>query len=319
MENLYHYCSNDKCFNILKGKNIRMGDISKSNDAAELELFFPELHRLIFQKYTENPFPFKLEELEEVEAMRNLVQTSEMIWDNRFNEGTFTNFVLCMSERKDCLSQWRGYADDGRGCCIGFSREALQQFCDATGGVLRFEKVTYVTKEKIAELINIIADGILAELRTLRDWIIENMTLNDEDPDTDGLLRYNFDGMIERAFTDSLRLKAMPFFEEQEWRIFLAHQAHKTPEWVYEKPEKMGGPQLFDETLTFLNNRIDFWWSNNDLIPFCPLNFKDFSVFPVREILLGPKNNIRESDLALFLRKYGYPQIDIAKSEITYR
>lgn len=296
-----------------------MGDISKSNDAAELELFFLELHRLIFRKYVENPFPFKIAHYEDVDAMRELVQTSERIWDNRFKNGEFTNFVLCFSEKRDCLSQWRGYADDGRGCCIGFSKDALRQFCDATNGVLRFERVTYVSEEKMAELIGILADGILNELRTLRAWIVDNMTHDDNDPDTDGLLRYNFDGMIEKAFTDSLRLKAMPFFEEQEWRIFLARQAYKTPEWVYEKPEKMGGPHLFNETLNFLNNRIDFWWSNNDLIPFCSLSFDDFSTVPVKEILLGPKNKIRESDLVLFLRKYGYPQIDVAVSDITYR
>ena len=31
MDCLYHYCTNEKAFNILKNHNIRMGDISKSN------------------------------------------------------------------------------------------------------------------------------------------------------------------------------------------------------------------------------------------------------------------------------------------------
>jgi hypothetical protein len=36
-------------------------------------------------------------------------------------------FITCFSESKDDLSQWRGYAPEGCGVCIGFSSSALQK------------------------------------------------------------------------------------------------------------------------------------------------------------------------------------------------
>ncbi len=317
--NLYHYCSLDKCFNILKSKTIRLSDISKSNDASELELMFPILHRAILKKYLANPFSFKWNKCTNAEAMYSLIDTSEFYWKKQLEQGNFTNFVLCFSEVKDCLSQWRGYADDGRGCCIGFSKDTLQQFCDTTKGVLLFKKVKYITQEEIDEMVVNIADMILKTLRTLREWIIENMTHDDNSPDTDGLLGYNFDGMLGHAFTNSLCFKFRHFSEENEWRLFLADKAYKESNWVLDKNEEIQGPNMFNETLDFLNNRIDFWWTANDLISFCPLSFEEFPIMPITELLLGPKSMIRNSDMKLFLKKYGYPEISIQSSSIPYR
>lgn len=317
--NLYHYCSTEKFFNILKSKTIRLSDISKSNDASELALMFPTLHRCILKKYLENPFPFKLSTYSNEDAMHELILISESYWAQQFEDGSFANFVLCLSEAKDCLSQWRGYADDGKGCCIGFSKDILHQFCDSTGGVLLLKKVQYITQKELNSIVDCLADEILQTLRTLRKWIVENMTHDDNISDTDDLLEYNFSGMIEHAFTQSLSLKLEHFSEEQEWRIFLTDQAHKSPDLVLGDRKNTLGPEIFSKTLSFLNNRIDFGWTSDDLIPFCPLNFDEFSTMPISEIILGPKSKIRNSDINLFLQKYGYPKIDIHSSKITYR
>lgn len=319
MDRLYHYCSNDKAFSILQWKNIRMGDISKSNDSLELQLFFPELHREIYRQYLQAPFQFEYSGLKGEDAFREMVQGSEYRWSQRFDSGDFSNFVICFSATKDCLSQWRGYADDGRGCCIGFSKDAMQAFCDSTDGVLRLEKVIYVDSEHIEEMISFHASVILKNIMGFRECIVQEMTHDDNDPDTDCLLAYNFDGMIEGAFVESLRLKTKHFKEEQEYRMFLSKRAYKNGDWVYNKKEKFKGPELFDQTLDFLNDRIDFRSTNEDLVPFCPIRFEEFSQNPVVELWLGPKNHSRESDVELFLRKYGYRNVDIFHSDITYR
>lgn len=319
MDRLYHYCSNDKAFSILQWKNIRMGDISKSNDSLELQLFFPELHREIYRQYLQAPFQFEYNGLKGEDAFREMVQGSEYRWSQRFDSGDFSNFVICFSATKDCLSQWRGYADDGRGCCIGFSKDAMQAFCDSTNGVLRLEKVIYVDEKQISEMISFHAGEILKNMIGFREWIIEEVTHSGDDPNIDCLLAYNFDGMIESAFVESLRLKTVHFREEQEWRIFLAKRAYKNGDWVYNKQEAFTGPELFDQTLDFLNDRIEFRCTNDDLIPFCPLKFKEFSQEPVAELWLGPKNHSRKSDVELFLQKYEYQKVDIFHSDITYR
>lgn len=56
---LYHYCSNEKCFNIIKTQTIRMSDIQKSNDYNELNLLFPRIYDELLQQYLAKPFPFK--------------------------------------------------------------------------------------------------------------------------------------------------------------------------------------------------------------------------------------------------------------------
>ena len=119
---LFHYCSNQKCFSILGGKTLRMSDIQKSNDHQELRLFFPRLLHYIESLYIQQPFPFKYRNLTDVSAMMIMVRESLDYWNRRFLDGEFSDFVVCFSEVPDVLSQWRGYADDGKGCCIGFSR-----------------------------------------------------------------------------------------------------------------------------------------------------------------------------------------------------
>jgi hypothetical protein len=41
---------------------------------------------------------------------------------------------FCLSEDGDLLSQWRGYADDATGVSIGFSKDYLKQFAEASRG-----------------------------------------------------------------------------------------------------------------------------------------------------------------------------------------
>lgn len=319
MDCLYHYCANEKFYSILKGQSIRMGDISKSNDSLELQLFFPELHHTIFQRYKDKPFRFKLGEFSGVDAMRELLYRSERYWDGRFENGNFSNFVVCFSEEKDCLSQWRGYADDGNGGSIGFSLETLRQYCYNSNGVLRLEKVEYLNDQALGEVISSYADFILDNLVDLRDWALKNFTNDDLSPKTDYIVRSEFNNMIADAFSHSLRYKMMPFHEEQEWRMYLSTEGVKNPEWVINKSTPYYGPEDLDRTLNFLNNRIDLRYTNNDLIPFCPLRFDEFPDNPVVEVWLGPKNKARQNDVDLFLRKYGYEKVDVYYSNITYR
>lgn len=94
---------------------------------------------------------------------------------------------------------------------------------------------------------------------------------------------------------------------------------YKEPKWVYKKEKEFIDPNGFDETLNFLNDRIDFRYTENDLIPFCPLRFKEFTQNPIIEIWVGPKNNCRASDFKLFLEKNGYDKVHFCQSQITYR
>lgn len=316
---LFHYCSNQKAMAILSGKSIRMSDILKSNDYKELSLLFPEIFDCLKRLYRKDPFEFKYENQVGENAFLNLLDFLYWYWEDMFSSGEFSNLVLCLSESCDSLSQWRGYADNGKGCCIGFSKKQIERYRDNSNGVLRLEKVIYLKDEEINNTIETVAGDILCSLRDLRGWIIEEMTKNDDDPDTDGLLGFNFAGMLGYAFTDSLKYKSYAFREEREWRLFLSNQAYKNPFWICGKSDaKLLGPRGFAETVDFLKNEISFHVTNDDLIPYCPINFEEFSRNPVTSVWLGPNNRIRSADMELFLKQHGYEKTVVESSKITY-
>jgi len=47
----------------------------------------------------------------------------------------------CFSEKRDLLSQWRGYADEGRGICVSFDLKFLKDL--AKSNSLQLERVSY--------------------------------------------------------------------------------------------------------------------------------------------------------------------------------
>ena len=316
---LYHYCSNKKAIAILSGRSIRMSDIQKSNDYKELSLFFPMIFDCLEHLYAKKPFYFRYANETGRNAFYDFLDLSYRCWKDRFSSGDFSNLVLCLSEDGDSLSQWRGYADNGQGCCIGFSQNQLEKYCDNSKGVLRLEKVTYLVEEGIYKVIKDESSDIFHSLEGLRKWIVEEMTHNDDDPDTDGLLEFNFDGMLRHAFTNSLKYKSYAFHEEKEWRMFLSNQAYKNPDWLCGKTKKqLTGPSGFSETIDFLRNKINFHATDDDLIPYYPINFVEFSRNPVASVCFGPKNKVRFADMELFLRQNQYEKTTDESSKITY-
>lgn len=227
--------------------------------------------------------------------------------------------MLCFSEKPDSLSQWRGYADNGKGCCIGFSKEELESYCLSTDGVLLLKQVIYLVEDGIDKAIRDAAIEILKSLKGLRKWIVHEITNNNSSVDTESLLHYHFDSMLEAAFLDSLQYKSFAFNEEREWRMFFARPAYKNPDWICDKTiSSFEGPKGFSETIKFLQDRIDFHPTGDDLIPYCKIGFEEFSKLPVESVWLGPKNNIRISDMELFLKKYEYKKAKVIPSKITY-
>ena len=184
---------------------------------------------------------------------------------------------------------------------------------------MKLEKVIYLEDEGIRKLTRDNAKMILSELKGLRKWIVKEITSDDNCDDTDGLLRFNFCGMIENVFLDSLRYKSYAFHSEREWRLFFATPPRKERLNTYgPKDIYTGKNDLTKRTLQFLCNKIDFQPTEIDLISFCSIPFSDFVTNPVKSLWIGPKNNINESDIELFLKINGYSETKVMFSSITY-
>lgn len=143
-EVVYHYCSVDTFFNIIKNSSIWLSDIAKSNDYQEC-IRCREIVNKGMEEYLRD----------DVEALQ--------AWRTWYEEGVYSHFSMktfcvCFSGSKDKLSQWRGYAQDGKGIAIGFDKELLEELNQISEFHIAFGKVIYDNPQEYVQ--GIIADNI---------------------------------------------------------------------------------------------------------------------------------------------------------------
>lgn len=121
---LYHYCSLQTFQKIMENKSIWLSDVSKSNDSKELAWIKNECQKYISQSWITYLEAKKKNEFAGVrtEDFEKFQEALELIKDYDASKC----WVFCLSEKKDDLGQWRGYADDGQGISIGFQRDLFE-------------------------------------------------------------------------------------------------------------------------------------------------------------------------------------------------
>ncbi|RFB91798.1 hypothetical protein B5K08_16015 [Rhizobium leguminosarum bv. trifolii] len=170
-ETLYHYCSASTFQLIASNKTVRLSDLAQSNDSAEGEWYWS--------------------------VLRNVVGDIAPQWLDQTRayhaaQGNAT-LGLCLTEDDDLLSQWRGYADDGRGVCIGFSASALFRLAEEIGeGKPRLYRVEYNEDDQ----------------RRVAEWVSERQGS-----------RKTTDHIIENSDYFQFAFKNNGFREEREWRL----------------------------------------------------------------------------------------------------
>lgn len=135
---LYHYCSLETLYNIIKNHTLRFSDITKSNDSEEI-LFTINCYINYLKKKDDKKLPIHMFEYE----IYKVVDTMKF-------------YTFCMSSKKDLLSQWRGYAPNG-GVAIGFNVEKLRKFLkksDILCSKIELKKLNYIDKNNPEKLNN---------------------------------------------------------------------------------------------------------------------------------------------------------------------
>ena len=61
----------------------------------EMSLFFPEIIDIIEEQYLKAPFPLKYKNLHNQDALLEMTNISYDYWKKRFDNGDFSNFVVC--------------------------------------------------------------------------------------------------------------------------------------------------------------------------------------------------------------------------------
>jgi len=161
---LYHYCSLDSFYNIIKSGNVRLGNLLMMNDPSEIFLRKICLPKYIYDLYKKDPFDFQFVWNDFTNDMESYLESSYMHSVISGNEQFSTLFhALCLSTKENDLSQWRLYGDNGKGVCIGFKREAIEEYTNHSG--YSVNKVKYFDDPVV--LVREIASGVLKKIKAL--------------------------------------------------------------------------------------------------------------------------------------------------------
>ncbi len=281
---LYHYASNQSLLSILESRVVRLSDFSLSNDLLEGKWV-----HTVFRTYCErkNVASGDLEKL-----LRSL--------DGVLKISGVTGF--CLSEEKDLLSQWRGYADDGAGVSIGFDSDYLESWSDGIKDKVfgfRLRKIEYGLSSQ-EELIQPVMDEIL---QLVADGALSYPTILSGDADrakwieTWNLLFMKFLNFLQYLYS----FKNPVFSEEREWRLVCII------------------PRGHTENVPGMLEQAEYCVRNGKIVPFVPIRFLEDRPFPIKELVIGPRNPTPTQIIYGMLRRFGFNDVAVHKSSASYR
>ena len=267
---VYHYCSQHSFKAIIESKSLWLTNTSTMNDTMEgvwyKNILIDELGKNIIKGENE-------------QFINNVYNT---VVHNLTNK-----FICCFSEYGDILSQWRAYADDGRGFAIGFSVEKakLLQKIPITMAV-------YDNKHSIG-IAPVIYDKKTQEMLISNQ--VREMTKNVSLSPEKTLLLSQY----------STIFKNPAFSEEKEWRII------HTPLITYDKNNSFDAHGKISD--------VNFRLSKFGVSPYFTWSFNELDPLPIEEIMFGPQNTTLHEDLLFFLSHHGYHNVAIKSSTASYR
>ena len=287
MDALYHYCSVSTFHSIIQSRSIRLSSLTLSNDTMEGKLVAKAITRLAERDGLGNKTILRLQEL--LTSLESLVD----------------GLGFCLSEEGDLLSQWRGYAADATGVSIGFSHAYLQQFSASSknsgkpGFSLDRVKYTLAGHESKVEPIyqrmrKHIDNGAfsLVGLRGLLDTRSE--TEIDEERNR---IKETFSKLLLTTlelFPLLFHLKAYAFNEEKEWRLVSFFTGNENEECFYRT-------------------------SSDRIIPCRSYDLISADQPVIKEVVLGPKRHTPPTIVKSFLKKNGFGDVTVRRSEASYR
>lgn len=267
MTTLYHYCSTSSFASILSSKTIRLSSLIMANDTMEGKLVAETICRLAEQ---DGLAP------EIAGTMKESIAISGEGWHG---------LGFCLSEEGDLLSQWRGYAADGTGFSIGFSKKYLLSLSAHHSDTKEFFVLQQVEYEKEKqELI----------IRPTFDKVVN---LLNKKPESQTLPLYiTNEGAYLHLFALLPKLycfKTDYFKEELEWRLI--------------------NLALSDDVA------CDYYSASNRIVPYKSYLFEKLDLEPIVEVIIGPKNLTPVEVVENFLAKSGFSGVKVVRSGGTYR
>ena len=123
---LYHYTDFQALDGILRCAQLRVNNVLRMNDSAEMRHFMDRLCAAVAQR------------LEEDGDREGAGQVRQRFREELKKE--YSAFAACFSFHRDDAAQWERYGNRGRGVCIAFQRELLEKMAT---GALSLQMVFY--------------------------------------------------------------------------------------------------------------------------------------------------------------------------------
>jgi len=280
----YHYCSLDSFLSIIQNASFRLGNPFKMNDCDEIKWLIKNLTNN-YEFYTSH---LTVNDKEDFKQMFDtLFESNNVIKDNWYFQNIEPPYIASLSEEGDILSQWRAYANNGKGVAIGFDGDFISQ-----NSKVIIEKIVYDSYEQS----NIINDKILC-----KDWLNEYKSCNGK-----GTKNWvtTCENILHDIVLNALLCKNPGFMEEKEYRIIY------DDEFEYLKND-----------VKIPISKIKYRVNDNAIIPFREMDFSKCKENALVEIIIGPKAEISENEMEKMLSCYGYSisRIKISKSRTGYR
>lgn len=291
---IYHYCTMDSFYEIIRSKKIRLGDLTTMNDPTELGLRNVHWANEIFNAYKKNYFEFNYTVNGMNCGMKEYLQLLSL-QNTIFQNGRYNDlyFALCMSKKGDDLNQWRVYGDNGKGVCIGFKEDKIIEFKDNNPN-FDYKDMEYIDIH-LKKIVEKIAESILFKIKDLY-----------ENNKQDELLQfsYNIFPDIEQFI---LSYKDKTYEQESETRLIYKYHTDKV--LVNNPIEK-----LLDDDIINLKT-----YKSHNIIKVA----KELEIdkLGITSITLGPINYTPIQNLIIFLVQNGVviDRKQIFHSEIPYR
>ncbi len=299
---VYHYCDLSTAIKILENSKLWATHVSYLNDSSELQYGFQSIKRAV----------------ETYAGSHSSDRVAALVLEHFTKLPEYPYFVTSFSNSRDKLSQWRSYADDGRGCAIGFRAFGLGHIDGPF--------------EQICAAVNYNNDFDVFVHRLLDTYASHKHTWSS--PASDELKEFSFQQSANFVFdklTDAAILRKHPdFAEEDEWRWFSSYKLippeteHDDCDTVRTADADVGHDRdIFEDTLADLQHeflgRLRYRVGRLGLTPYIELDFSS-TKWCICEIMLGPRVNksLAVPVLEMLCRSQGY-QFRVNHSEIPYR
>lgn len=278
----YHYCSFETFHAICESRCIRFSDVEMLNDLEERSY-----GRAILQEGAAALTELKstVPELSGLDAgfffAFSTVEKAAKL--------SLHPFTASFSRKPDVLSQWRAYADDGRGFCVGFSGKALKNL-PASLYHVEYDRHSQITKSR---------DSLGALFMAYNDKAEENL----------------FEAMVGSSIGSLLSFKNPKFAEEDEIRsVHLVSIENDGSGFQF---VDKGGNSITGEVD---GEKIKYRIAQGKFVAYFDLPFeRNFAGLVMKEVWIGPKNTQNDRNLNLYLNAMGYREVTIWQSEVPYR